>query len=143
MSVRPDQSERLPDRGARKVLLVVAAALASATLLYLGTGLRPIPWLLWLAPIPVLAIAARLRAGVAFLVATATWLIGEMNQWNYLIHGIELPPMLILVLLLVPAMAFGLGVLFVRGFLRRGSLFRAALALPVYWVAYEYLTESG
>lgn len=143
MPVLPDNSGWLPDKGARKVLLVVAATLASAALFYLGTGLRPICWLLWLAPIPVLTIATRLRAGVAFLVAAAAWLIGEMNQWNYLTHGIELPPLLIMVLLLVPAIAFGLGVLFVRSFLRRGSLFRAALALPVYWVAYEYLTENG
>jgi apolipoprotein N-acyltransferase len=112
-------------------------------LFYLGTGLHPICWLLWVAPVPVLMIAARLRAGVAFLLAAVTWLIGEMNQWNYLSHGIELPLPIIMFVLLVPAIAFGLGILFVRSFLRRGSLFRVALALPVYWVAYEYLTEIG
>src|SRR5450432_3440637 len=130
MSVSPDDSEWLGDRGARKVLLA-AAALASAALFYLGTGLRPICWLLWVAPVPVLMIAARLRAGVAFLLAAVTWLIGEMNQWNYLSHGIELPLPIIMFVLLVPAIAFGLGILFVRSFLLRGSLFRAALALPV------------
>ena len=128
---------------ARKVLLVVAVAIASATLLYLGTGLRPICWLLWVAPVPVLTIAARLRSGVAFLLATVTWLIGEMNQWNYFTHGLELPLPVVAVVFLVPAIAFGLGVLFARSFLRRGSLFLAALAFPVYWVAYEYLTEIG
>ena len=143
MSVLPDESVWLPELRARKVLLIVAVAFASATLFYLGTGLRPIPWLLWVAPVPVLAIAGRLGAGVAFLVATVTWLIGEMNQWNYFTHGLELPPLLIMVLLLIPALAFGLGVLFVRSFLRRGSLFLAALAFPVYWVACEYLTEAG
>ena len=143
MSALPDDSEWLPGMGVRKVLLVVVAALASAALLYLGTGLHPICWLLWVAPVPVLTIAARLRAGVAFLLAAVTWLIGEMNQWNYFTHGIGLPLPLIMVLLLVPAIAFGLGVLFVRGFLRDGSIFLAALALPVYWVAYEYLTEIG
>ena len=143
MSDSPDDSERLADKGARKVLLAAAAALVSAALLYLGTGLHPIYWLLWVAPIPVLMIAARLRAGVAFLLAAVTWLIGEMNLWNYLAHGLELPLPIILFVLFVPAIAFGVGVLFMRGFLRRGSLFRAALALPAYWVAYEYLTEVG
>src|SRR5207247_5990234 len=39
-----------------------------------------------------------------------------------------------------PAVVFGFGVLFARGFLRRGSLFLAALAFPIYWVTWEYLT---
>src|SRR6266576_1760603 len=43
-------------------------------------------------------------------------------------------------LFFIASVVFGLGVLFVRGFIRRGSLLLASLALPVYWVAYEYLT---
>ena len=143
MSASPDDSKWLPETGIRKVVLVVVAGIASAALFYLGTGLHPICWLLWVAPVPVLTIASRLRAGVAFLLAGVTCLVGEMNQWNYFTHGIGLPLPLLLVLLLVPAIAFGLGVLFVRSFLRDGSIFLAALALPAYWVAYEYLTEIG
>lgn len=127
----------------RTVLLALAAGGASAALLYLGTGLHPIWWALWLAPAPVLALAPQLRRRAAFLLAAAAWLIGEMNLWNYLTRGIQLPLPLILVLLLVPALVFGLAVLFTRSFLRRGSLFLAALAFPVCWVAYEYLTEIG
>ena len=52
----------------------------------------------------------------------------------------ELPPQITILYFVVPAVVFGLGVLFVRGFVRRGSLFLASLALPVYWVAYEYLS---
>ncbi len=124
-----------------KGLLIVAAGILSATLFYFGTGLRPICWLLWLAPVPVLVVAGRVSARAAFLFATIIWLIGEMNQWNYLTHGIELPLPLILIFLLIPAIAFGFAVLFTRSFLRRGSIFLAALAFPSYWVAYEYLTE--
>ena len=127
----------------RNVLLALAAGGATAALLYLGTGLHPIWWSLWLAPVPVLVIGPRLRDSVAFLLAAIAWLIGEMNQWNYLAHGIELPLPLILVLLLIPALVFGLVVLFTRGFLRRGSLVLAALAFPVSWVTYEYLSEIG
>jgi apolipoprotein N-acyltransferase len=68
----------------RKLFLLITAGLASAALSYLGTGLHPIWWLLWLAPVPVLAVAPRLRGGVAFLLGAIAWLIGEMNQWNYL-----------------------------------------------------------
>jgi len=68
--------------------LVTAAGLVSAALSYFGTGLHPIWWLLWLAPVPVLAIASRLHGGAAFLLGFIAWLIGEMNQWNYVRHQI-------------------------------------------------------
>jgi apolipoprotein N-acyltransferase len=123
-----------------KPFFIATSGILSAVFAYFGTGLHPIWWALWLAPIPVLAISPRLRGGAAFLVAAFAWMIGEMNQWNYVRHQIELPPQIAILYFLVPAVVFGLGVLFVRGFVRRGSLFLASLALPVYWVAYEYLT---
>jgi len=123
-----------------KSFLIAAAGLVSAALAYFGTGLHPIWWAIWLAPIPVLAISPRLRGSTAFLLAAFAWLIGEMNQWNYVRHAIELPPQITILYFVVPAVVFGLGILFVRSLLRRGSLFLASLALPVYWVAYEYLT---
>ena len=122
------------------ILLVIAAGLASAAFFYLGTGLHPIWWLLWLAPIPVLAIAPRLRGRGAILLGAIAWFLGEMNQWNYVRHEMELPPPITILYFVVPAVIFGLGVLFVRSFIRRGSVFLASVALPVYWVTYEYLT---
>jgi apolipoprotein N-acyltransferase len=124
----------------RKFFLVIVAGLVSAAFAYLGTGLHPIWWALWLAPIPVLAIAPRLRGIAAFLLGSAAWLIGEMNQWNYVRHEIELPLQILILYFAVPAIVFGFGVLFVRSFVRRGSLFLASLAFPVYWVACEYLS---
>jgi apolipoprotein N-acyltransferase len=124
----------------RKSFLIAAAGLVSAAFAYFGTGLHPIWWALWLAPIPVLAISPGLRGSAAFLLAALAWLIGEMNQWNYVRHVIELPPLITILYFVVPAVVFGLGILFVRNLLRRGSLLLASLALPVYWVAYEYLT---
>jgi apolipoprotein N-acyltransferase len=91
----------------------------------------------------VLSIALRLRASAAFLLAFVAWLIGGLNQWNYFTSAIQLPLPLIAFALIMPAVVFGFGVLFTRSFLRRGSLFLAALALSVFWVAYEYLTEIG
>ena len=127
----------------RKLFLICTAGLVSAALAYLGTGLHPIWWALWLAPIPVLAISPRLRAGPAFLLGGIVWLIGEMNQWNYVRHEMELPLQITVLYFAVPAGVFGFGVLFVRSLLRSGSLFLASLAFPVYWVAYEYLTAMA
>ncbi len=123
-----------------KFLVIIGTGLASAAFSYLGTGLQPIWWMLWLAPVPVLALAPRIRNSTAFLLGSVAWLIGEMNQWNYARHEIELPWQIMILYFVVPAAVFGLGVLFVRSFLRGGLLFLAALAFPVYWVAYEYLT---
>jgi apolipoprotein N-acyltransferase len=127
----------------RKLFLIAAAGLVSAAFSYLGSGLHPIWWALWLAPIPVLAIAPRLRGGAAFLLGAIAWLIGETNQWNYVRHEIELPPQIVVLYFVIPAIVFGFGILFVRSFVRRGSLFLAALAFPVFWVAYEYLTATA
>ncbi len=91
----------------------------------------------------MVAIAPRLHGGVAFLLGATVWLIGEMNQWNYVRHAIELPPLITILYFVVPAVVFGLGVLFVRGFIRCGSPFLASIAFPVYWVAYEYLTAMA
>ncbi len=75
----------------------------------------------------------------AFVLGSLAWLVGETNQWNYLRHEIELPLQVVVLFLVIPAVVFGLGVLFVRSFLRRGSLFLASFAFPVYWVTCEYL----
>src|SRR4029077_10662696 len=120
-------------------LVIIAAGLASAALSYLGTGLHPVWWMLWLAPVPVLTIAPRLRGSTAFLLGSVAWLIGEMNQWNYVTQELQLPRQIVILYFVIPAVVFGLGVLFVRSFLRRGSLYLGALAFPVYWVTCEYL----
>ncbi len=122
------------------IFVLVLAGVASAGLFYFGTGLHPTWWTLWLAPVPVLAIAPRLRGGAAFLLGSVAWFLGEMNQWNYVTHEIELPLQIAILYFVMPAVVFGFGVLFTRGFLRRGSLFLAAFAFPVYWVTWEYLT---
>jgi apolipoprotein N-acyltransferase len=124
----------------RNLFITIAAGLVSAAFFYFGTGLHPIWWALWFAPIPVLAVAPRLRSGAAFLLGSIAWLIGETNQWHYVRHYIELPPQIAMLYFLVPAVGFGLAVRFASGFLRRGSLFLAALTFPAYWVMWEYLT---
>jgi apolipoprotein N-acyltransferase len=125
-----------------KLLLVIVAGTTTAALLYFGTGLHPIWPLLWFAPVPVIAIAPQLRASQVFALGTVAWFFGQMNLWKHLAHGIGLPWPLIVVSFLVPAIVFALDVLFVRSFLRRGSLLLAAIAFPFYWVSYEFLSAS-
>jgi apolipoprotein N-acyltransferase len=76
---------------APSAFLVIAVGVASALLPFFGTGLHPMWWLVWFAPVPILAVAPRLGKRAAFLLATVAWLLGDLNQWNYLSCGIELP----------------------------------------------------
>jgi apolipoprotein N-acyltransferase len=110
---------------ARDLLLVIAAGVASAAFSYLGTGLHPIWWLLWLAPVPVLAVAPRLRRSAAFLLGSVAWLIGEINQWSYLTHEIGVPLKIVILFFVIPPVVLGFGGVFMRSFIRRGSEFLA------------------
>ena len=47
----------------------VIATLLSAVEFYFATGLHPLWWLLWFAPVPVLLFVLRARGGTTFLVA--------------------------------------------------------------------------
>jgi apolipoprotein N-acyltransferase len=128
-----------------KTLLAMVAVMASAVLLFWGMGLHPHWWLMWLAPLPVLLIAARVSAKAAFGAATLAWFLGGMNVWRYYVSvgdptksGVT-AWILPFVAMLVPACIFGLSVLLWRALLRRGALRMAVLAFPAVWVAYEYI----
>ena len=122
---------------------VILAGVASAALFYFGTGLHPIWWMVWLAPVPVLAIAPRLGRAAAFLLAAGAWFAGEFNMWSYFTRVVQVPLPITLVLFVVPALVFALGVLLVRSFLDVWQLLKAALAFPVFWVSFQYLSEVG
>jgi len=130
VSKRPALANWLP--------LVVAVAI-SAPMFYSGTGLRPVWWLTWFAPLPVLLVAARYSAAYSFLTAAAAMVLGNLNLWHYANSAIQLPLLVTLTFLIFPACIFGLAVLAHRRFIRRGSLWRAAFVFPTVWVTYEFL----
>lgn len=115
------------------------AVAASAVAWYLGTGLHPAWFLLWLAPLPVLLIAPRSRAWTAFAAAFLSAAIGGLNEWSYLRELTPLPVTLLAIL--GPAIFFAWFVVIHRGLVLRGYLLRAAFSLPVLWSGYEFLQE--
>jgi apolipoprotein N-acyltransferase len=121
-------------------LRIVLVGAATALLAYFGTGLHPIWPLLWLAPVPALAVSPTLRPGATFLIAFVAWFIGELNQWSYFTGVLGIPLPIVIAFLVIPALLFGFGVLFTRSVLLRGSPILAALAFPGYWVTWEYLS---
>jgi apolipoprotein N-acyltransferase len=117
----------------------VIATLASAALLWAGTGLHPVWWLTWLAPLPVLWLARRSSWWAAALAAFASWLLGGFNMWGYLQGIIGIPGFVVVLLFAIPAGMSALAGVLWRREARRGRVWRAALWPPLVWVAYEYL----
>ena len=117
----------------------VFAGVASAVALYFGTGLEPL-WLLpWLAPFPVLLVAARASAWLTFAVAFVAWALGHVHLWPFLHGALRVPVPVVVLVIVGPAIAFALVVLVARAHLRRGRPWSAALAVPALWVSVEFL----
>ena len=119
--------------------LVALALAGSAVAWFFGTGLHPLWWLTWVAPLPVLLIAPRVSRRTAFGVAFGAFTLGALNIWSY--DRIVTPLWLSIFILIVPSLAFAFIVSAYRGFVLRGQIFRAVFALPVLWSAVEYLAE--
>jgi apolipoprotein N-acyltransferase len=108
---------------------------------WFGSGVQPLWWFTWLAPLPVLWLAPRVRAPVAALAAFAAFAIGGFNQWDYLHHYIGLPLPFIAYAIGLPGVALALCVLLFRRLLLRGSSLLATLAVPTAWLAIEYISS--
>ncbi|MEU6786611.1 nitrilase-related carbon-nitrogen hydrolase [Nonomuraea angiospora] len=126
---------------------LIAAAVLSATLFWFGTGLRPVPWCTWIAPIPILVLAPRGSARAAFATASIAWLAGQTPMWGYFLNTVQIPPAMVVLLLIGSALLFGLVVIAYRGLTSRGHPLTAVGVVPVAWVVIEYalslITPNG
>ncbi len=127
------------DSKPNSLALVFGATVISAVALFFGTGLHPIWWLTWIAPVPVLLVAPRLSWQATFGVALAAWAAGGLNEWTYM-HAV-VPPAIAVVAVLFPAVVFAIDVLLYRRFLQP-SLWRGVVIFPVFWVCYEFVFEQ-
>ena len=117
----------------RWLLLGIAATLASALCFWFGTGLDPAWWLTWLAPLPVLWLATRVRATAAALSAFAAALIAAGNQWHYVHDVIRLPLPVVVLATCAGTLVFALAVLLYRRLALRGQHLTAMLSVPLLW----------
>ncbi|MET1072545.1 MAG: nitrilase-related carbon-nitrogen hydrolase [Umezawaea sp.] len=117
------------------------AVIATAVLCYFGTGLHPIPWLTWSAPLPILLLAPTVSFRAAAATAFTAHLLGGANVWHYYAVDLELPiPLLLLTLLLFPLLLTGAVLLF-RSALLRGHAMVAAAVFPAAIAGAEYLVS--
>ncbi|MEU0571953.1 nitrilase-related carbon-nitrogen hydrolase [Nonomuraea sp. NPDC005983] len=121
-----------------KIWKAVAAAALSAALFHLGTGLHPIAWFTWLAPLPVLLLAPRAGAGTALAAGFFAWGAGQAAMWPYFLSVIEMPLPVVAVSQLGTALVFGLTVTAFRALLLRGRPLSGAVVMPAAWVVTEY-----
>lgn len=126
MDSRPDPWPR----PAAPWALPVAVALTAAGW-WLAAGLRPLWWAAWVAPLPLLACAVRVRARWAALATLLAFGLGGMTLWGYLRTAIGLPPGACLGIVLAPALLVAPAVLLFRALLRRGRPLAAMLSLPL------------
>lgn len=120
---------------------ILGALAASAAMFWFGTGLDPVWWVAWLAPLPLLWLTPRVPGTWAFILASLTWVAGGLNEWSYARADVGLPIPVVLALVALPALAFGIAVVLWRRLLLRGALLQAPLAFSGVMVAFGFALQ--
>lgn len=123
----------------RRTGLGVAAMLATAVLIWFGTGLDPFWPLMWFAPLPVLIFAASASWWGAALVAALAMMLGILNLWGLLHGALRAPWTVLATVYLTEGVVFALATLLFRALARRKAYWSALLAFPACWVSFEWL----
>jgi len=117
----------------------VAAVLATAVLIWFGTGLEPYWPLMWFAPLPVLLFALDATWWGAAMVSALGMMLGLLNLWGLLHGALKLPWPAVAPLYVAEGVAFALATLLFRALARRRAYWSALLAFPACWVCFEWL----
>jgi apolipoprotein N-acyltransferase len=137
--MNPRLNDSSPDATGKAPFCLAAVAVSSA-MLWFGTGLHPVWWLMWIATLPVLLLAPRVTWGIAWGMASLPWAIGQLNEWRYM-RLVDVPLAIELEVVIVPALVFGLAVILWRNLVLRGALIRAVVAFASTWVVFEFALQ--
>ncbi|TVT23968.1 acyltransferase [Amycolatopsis rhizosphaerae] len=122
---------------------VAAGGASSAILFYFGTGLAPVAALTWLAPLPVLLLAPRMRWGTALVVAFCAYLLGTANSWAFHLHSHDEPMVPAgLMIILGMSLTFVLTVWLFRALVARGRALPAAFCPAAAWTAVWFIVSA-
>ena len=119
------------------MLTILGAIALSATAYYLSIGLGPFWPAVWIAPIPVLVVAARRRARTAALIAFAASFAGSLNLLTFLARVMPLP--IVIVMLALTSLVCVTAVLSARLAMQALPGGIAAFAFPATWTAGEFV----
>jgi apolipoprotein N-acyltransferase len=123
---------------ARRPLLGLAAMLASAVLIWFGTGLDPFWPLMWFAPLPVLLFALDATAWGAAFVGGLAMILGLLNLWSFLHSSLHVPLPVLVGAYLTQGVMLALAILLFRALMKRRAYLSALLAFAAYWVSFEW-----
>lgn len=132
MASRPD--------GTRLIIALLAITLSAAAW-WFGSGTQPMWWLTWLAPLPVLWLAPKVRAPWAALAAFVAYSVGGFNLWTYLHGDIGFPASMVLYFIGLSGALMAACALLFRRLVLHGRFLAAAFSVPVAWVAFEYINS--
>ncbi|HVT97524.1 MAG TPA: nitrilase-related carbon-nitrogen hydrolase [Acidobacteriaceae bacterium] len=122
----------------RDLVMALLAIAATALLMFFGNGLEPHWPLAWFVPLPVLLYALRSSVWRGGAVAFLGMLLGCLNFWNYF-RVLSAPAIAWFANFTLMALFFAVGVLLTRALARRGALWSAWIALPAWWVSFEFV----
>ena len=123
----------------RSTLEDTAGVLLAAGAYYFGTGLDAFAPLVWMAPIPLLALAFRRSSGRTAVMAFLAYALGGLNMAPFLSRLVS--PAAVVAALFVPALAYTLAVLAQRYALLRLRHWVSIFAFPAAWTTYEFLVS--
>ena len=130
---------RLERIGTTAVLIAMALSIAGW---WFGYQIHPVWWAMWLAPLPMLWLATRVRARVAAVASFVSLALAGLAQWHYMHTLLELPLAVIGFSIFAPALGFMFAVLLYRRLATRGHLLAAAFSVPVLWTATFFVNAS-
>jgi apolipoprotein N-acyltransferase len=126
----------LPARRRGTAWPLVLSVAVSASAFYASTGLDSFWPAAWIAPIPVLVLAARTDKWAAAVAAFGAYFLGSLNLFTYLTEVMPVP--IALTVLVTPAVAFGGTVLVSHFATQHLTPWSAVFVFPAAWV-YEFL----
>jgi apolipoprotein N-acyltransferase len=118
----------------------ILAVIASAALLFLGTGLEPHPWLTWWFPLPLLVLAPQVRVRVSLAGGLLAGTLGGANLWRYATATLGLPVGTVAGFVVGEGVLLAAMVALFARLVRRERLVCAVLCPPALWVVGEWLT---
>ena len=119
----------------KHIVTSIGACGLSAVLFWYGSGLEPLWWCAWIAPLPVLLWATRVKAATAFALALTASFVGALNEWHYLHTLIGIPAFAAVAITGLPALVFASATSTWRWLVLRGAPIRASIAMPAVMVA--------
>jgi apolipoprotein N-acyltransferase len=117
-------------------MVMLAAIALSAAAYYVSIGLGGFWPAVWIAPIPILVVAARRRAMIAALLGFAAYFLGSLNLLTFLAQVMPLP--ILVALLAAVSLISAASVLSARLAIQGLPVWIAPFAFPFTWTGLEF-----